>query len=121
MQDAKEMGLAGAVEPTFCRWRALAGRRRAGERGSASERWIQLSDYGRGTSLSELLPAESEVGGTAGVSSDPETVPLRPGRMVVGCKAGGRSARAWQILAFEGFQNLRNMDGGFVAHTDPLG
>jgi rhodanese-related sulfurtransferase len=33
--------------------------------------------------------------------------------MVVGCKMGGRSARACEVLAAAGFTRLANMDGGF--------
>lgn len=33
--------------------------------------------------------------------------------LVVGCKMGGRSARACEILADAGYTNLKNVDGGF--------
>jgi rhodanese-related sulfurtransferase len=33
--------------------------------------------------------------------------------IVVGCKMGGRSARACEILANAGWKNLKNVDGGF--------
>lgn len=34
-------------------------------------------------------------------------------RLVVGCKVGGRSMRACELLAAHGYENLVNMDGGF--------
>jgi len=33
--------------------------------------------------------------------------------LLVGCKMGGRSARACEILADAGYTNLKNVDGGF--------
>lgn len=33
--------------------------------------------------------------------------------LLLGCKSGGRSARALQALASEGFTNLANVEGGF--------
>ena len=42
-------------------------------------------------------------------------------KLVVGCKAGGRSARACDLLAQRGFTNVRNVRGGFVAATDNSG
>ncbi len=42
-------------------------------------------------------------------------------RLVVGCKVGGRSARACQILEDAGYSNLVNMDGGFHGRFDPMG
>lgn len=34
-------------------------------------------------------------------------------RLVVGCKAGGRSQRACEILSQMGYSNIANIDGGF--------
>lgn len=42
-------------------------------------------------------------------------------RFVVGCKAGGRSAMACEVLAAGGFQTLANMDGGFHGRPDGMG
>ncbi len=42
-------------------------------------------------------------------------------KIVVGCKTGGRSATACEILARAGYKNLRNIDGGFAGVTDPTG
>lgn len=41
--------------------------------------------------------------------------------IVVGCKVGGRSARACDLLASRGYTRLANMDGGFSGRYDPLG
>ena len=42
-------------------------------------------------------------------------------KLLVGCKAGGRSARACEILGQMGYTNLTNIRGGFVAATDQAG
>lgn len=42
-------------------------------------------------------------------------------KLVVGCKAGGRSARACQMLSQIGYENVTNVRGGFVAATDNFG
>ena len=42
-------------------------------------------------------------------------------RIVFGCKSGGRSQRACELLAAEGYKSLVNMDGGMHGKTDPLG
>ena len=42
-------------------------------------------------------------------------------KLVVGCKAGGRSARACELMAQRGYTDLTNMRGGFVAATDNVG
>jgi rhodanese-related sulfurtransferase len=42
-------------------------------------------------------------------------------KIVVGCKTGGRSASACEILARAGYKNLRNIDGGYSGVTDPTG
>ena len=34
-------------------------------------------------------------------------------KLLVGCKSGGRSQRACEILSQLGYQNLSNVDGGF--------
>lgn len=39
-------------------------------------------------------------------------------RIVLGCKAGGRSARACEILATMGYTTLVNMEGGFHGAYD---
>jgi hypothetical protein len=42
-------------------------------------------------------------------------------RLVVGCAAGGRSARACQELAAAGFRGLVDLAGGFSGCPDPAG
>jgi len=42
-------------------------------------------------------------------------------RLVVGCAMGGRSARACEMLAAVGYQNLVNMHGGYSGARDPSG
>lgn len=46
----------------------------------------------------------------------PEDAPL-----VLGCKSGGRSARACEVLAAAGYTNVVNMDGGFDGRMSPGG
>ena len=42
-------------------------------------------------------------------------------KLVVGCKIGGRSARACDLLASLGYTSLANMDGGFSGRYDEIG
>ena len=42
-------------------------------------------------------------------------------KLVLGCKTGGRSARAAETLARAGYSDLVNMDGGFDGRSDPFG
>ena len=42
-------------------------------------------------------------------------------KLVVGCKSGGRSARACEIMSQMGFSNLANIRGGFVGAMDNAG
>jgi hypothetical protein len=42
-------------------------------------------------------------------------------RLVLGCAAGGRSARACELLLERGFRHMVNMHGGFSGARDPLG
>jgi rhodanese-related sulfurtransferase len=42
-------------------------------------------------------------------------------KLVVGCKTGGRSARACDILSQMGYTNTANVRGGFVGMTDNFG
>ena len=43
------------------------------------------------------------------------------GKYILGCAAGGRSAKACEILAQQGFNELVNMEGGFYGARSPLG
>lgn len=40
-------------------------------------------------------------------------------KLVIGCHAGGRSAKACELLAKAGYKNIFNIDGGFGGHVDP--
>lgn len=42
-------------------------------------------------------------------------------KLVVGCKSGGRSARAAEILVESGFENVVDMRGGFYGEVDQSG
>jgi rhodanese-related sulfurtransferase len=42
-------------------------------------------------------------------------------KLLVGCAAGGRSARACDMLVLAGFDALRNVVGGFSGAYDPTG
>ncbi len=41
--------------------------------------------------------------------------------IIVGCKSGGRSANACQIMSQMGYQDVTNMRGGFVGAADMMG
>lgn len=41
--------------------------------------------------------------------------------LILGCKAGGRSARASALLEQAGFTQLNDMSAGFVGSKDPFG
>ncbi|MDA1265072.1 MAG: rhodanese-like domain-containing protein [Planctomycetota bacterium] len=65
--------------------------------------------------------------GPMGMEPNPEFVQVvekhfaKDQRLVVGCKIGGRSARACDLLAGVGWSNLANMDGGFSGRHDEIG
>lgn len=42
-------------------------------------------------------------------------------QLIVGCKTGGRSATACELLAEAGYKNLRNLVGGYAGVIDPTG
>lgn len=42
-------------------------------------------------------------------------------KIVVGCKTGGRSARAVEVMSQMGYTNVANVRGGFVGSMDPFG
>ena len=44
----------------------------------------------------------------------------RDAKIILGCKKGGRSGQASQLLAQEGFTNIHDMRGGYVGETDPF-
>lgn len=42
-------------------------------------------------------------------------------KLVIGCKSGGRSARACEIMSEMGYTNVANVRGGFVGAMDNFG
>lgn len=62
--------------------------------------------------------------GAGGMTPNPDFVAVvqahfaTDARIVVGCKMGGRSARACEVLAAAGFTALKNVDGGFGGRPD---
>src|SRR5262245_57785208 len=42
-------------------------------------------------------------------------------KIIVGCRSGGRSARACEIMEKMGYSNCANMRGGFVGAADHMG
>ena len=42
-------------------------------------------------------------------------------KLVIGCKSGGRSARACDVMSQMGYTNVANIRGGFVGAMDNLG
>ena len=67
------------------------------------------------------------VPGPGGMAPNPDFLPTVKGlfatdqTLVVGCQLGGRSARACTLLEQAGFQNVRNVRGGFGGARDPSG
>jgi len=63
----------------------------------------------------------------AGMSPNPDfaavveaTLP-KDAKLVIGCKTGGRSARACDVLSQMGYKNVANVRGGFVGAMDNAG
>ena len=42
-------------------------------------------------------------------------------KLLIGCKSGGRSAQACQIMEKMGYTNVTNVRGGFVGAVDQMG
>lgn len=40
-------------------------------------------------------------------------------KLVIGCHSGGRSGKACELLAAEGYKDIFNIDGGFGGKPDP--
>ncbi|HSO75230.1 MAG TPA: rhodanese-like domain-containing protein [Blastocatellia bacterium] len=63
----------------------------------------------------------------AGMSPNPdfpavvEATLAKDAKFVVGCKSGGRSARACELMSQMGFTNVANIRGGFGGMTDNAG
>ena len=50
-----------------------------------------------------------------------EAALAKDAKLVVGCKTGGRSARACELMGQLGYTNLANVWGGFVGAMDNMG
>jgi rhodanese-related sulfurtransferase len=50
-----------------------------------------------------------------------EAALAKDAKIIVGCKTGGRSARACEMMSQMGFTNVTNMRGGFGGLTDNTG
>lgn len=64
---------------------------------------------GQGMVMNEDFPAVVEA-----------TLP-KDAKLIVGCKSGGRSANACQMMSRMGYTNLANLRGGFVGAADNFG
>jgi rhodanese-related sulfurtransferase len=64
---------------------------------------------GQGMSMNEDFPAVVEA-----------IVP-KDAKLIVGCKSGGRSANACQMMSQMGYTDLTNLRGGFVGAADNFG
>ena len=42
-------------------------------------------------------------------------------KLLIGCKTGGRSARAYEVMSQMGYTNVANIRGGFVGAMDNVG
>jgi len=65
--------------------------------------------------------------GSFGMSPNPAFVEVvercfaKNSKLILGCAAGGRSARACELLAQQGYGDLINMEGGFHGARSPYG
>ena len=50
-----------------------------------------------------------------------EAVIAKDAKLVVGCKSGGRSANACQVMSQMGYSNVANVRGGFGGQVDNFG
>ena len=50
-----------------------------------------------------------------------EAALAKDAKLVVGCKTGGRSARACEVMSQMGYTNVANVRGGFVGAMDNFG
>lgn len=63
----------------------------------------------------------------AGMSPNPdfpavvEAAVPKDAKLLVGCKSGGRSARACDVMSQMGYTNVTNIRGGFVGAVDNFG
>ncbi len=71
--------------------------------------------------IAEPNPATGQMEPNADFLSVVEATFPRDTRLIVGCRSGGRSARACAVLLKAGYQNPMNMAGGFAGGPDPGG
>jgi rhodanese-related sulfurtransferase len=63
----------------------------------------------------------------AGMSPNPDFTAVveanlpKSAKLVIGCKSGGRSARACEVMSQMGYTDVANVRGGFVGAMDNLG
>jgi rhodanese-related sulfurtransferase len=50
-----------------------------------------------------------------------EAALAKDAKLVIGCKSGGRSARACEVMSQMGYTNVANVRGGFVGAVDNFG
>ena len=50
-----------------------------------------------------------------------ESVLAKDAKLLIGCKSGGRSASACQLMSQMGYTNVANVRGGFGGQTDNFG
>lgn len=50
-----------------------------------------------------------------------EAALAKDAKLLIGCKSGGRSARACEVMSQMGFTNVANVRGGFVGAMDASG
>ena len=50
-----------------------------------------------------------------------EVALAKDAKLIVGCKSGGRSARACEVMSQMGYTNVANVRGGFVGAMDNFG
>lgn len=70
--------------------------------------------------IMDMVPGMGMVPNAGFVSVVEANIP-KDASVLVGCKSGGRSARAVEILSQMGFQNLANVRSGFVGAMDMSG
>ncbi|HSE39441.1 MAG TPA: rhodanese-like domain-containing protein [Acidobacteriota bacterium] len=70
--------------------------------------------------IMSMVPGMGMVPNAEFVSVVEANIP-KDANVLVGCKSGGRSARAVEILSQLGFQNLANVRSGFVGAMDMTG
>ncbi len=71
--------------------------------------------------LAEIDPSTGRMELNPGFQNDVGAKIPRNAKLIVGCKSGGRSARACEMLRQEGYTHVLNMVGGFGGVAGPGG